>query len=212
MKNSNALIFFEQMSKKISNNPQSVKLAANVDFTYIDASFILEYANRKSSILDIGTGTGLIINKIYKKVKYIECVEPYKNFTKFINKSSNIKIINKTIYDYDTDKSFDIVTMFGFMHYVGEYEAIKIYEKCFKFLKYAGKIIVKNQFGIKEDVNVAGYSEEQKTNYFAQYRHIDKEIKILNNAGFKNIQIFDIYPPEANRWHNTHFYAITAEK
>ena len=30
--------------------------------------------------------------------------------------------------------------------------------------------------------------------------------------GFKNIEKFDIYPPEANRWNNTHFYAIIAEK
>ncbi len=41
---------------------------------------------------------------------------------------------------------------------------------------------------------------------------IEKEIELLKNIGFKNIETFDIYPPEANRWNNTHFYAIVGEK
>ena len=32
------------------------------------------------------------------------------------------------------------------------------------------------------------------------------------DIGYKNIEIVDIYPPEANRWDNTHFYSIVAEK
>ncbi len=112
MKNSEALNFFKQLSER-TDNPQSVKLAGNTDFTDIDASFILKYAGYKSELLDIGTGTGLIINKIYKKIKYIECVEAYTEFTKFIINSPNIKIINKNIFDYYTDKYFDIVTLFA---------------------------------------------------------------------------------------------------
>lgn len=84
-------------------------------------------------------------------------------------------------------------------------------------LKYAnedseGKIIIKNQFGVRDDVVVEGYSEEQHSNYFAQYRFIDKEVVNLSNIGYQNISVMDIYPPECNRWENTHFYAIVAEK
>lgn len=50
------------------------------------------------------------------------------------------------------------------------------------------------------------------TTIFASYRHIDKETLLLENIGYKNIKVVDIYPPEANRWDNTHFYAIVAEK
>ena len=98
------------------------------------------------------------------------------------------------------------------MHYVERSEAIKIYKKCYNFLKEHGKIIIKNQFGVNDDVLVAGYSEEQKTDYYAQYRHIDKEINLLKEIGFKNVEKIDIYPPEANRWNNTHFWAIVGEK
>lgn len=73
-----------------------------------------------------------------------------------------------------------------------------------------GKIIIKNQFGIDKDVTINKYSTEQKAHYYSQYRHIDKEIKILKTLGYKNPTKFDIYPSEGNRWNNTHFYAIVA--
>lgn len=210
--NNKAMEFFEKMSKNTKDNPNSVKLAHNTDFTDIDASFILSYANANSKILDIATGTGLIVNKIYDKVDKIVCIEPYKEFTNFIIKANNIEIINKNIFDFETKENYDFITLFGFMHYVVENEAVEIYKKCYKFLNNSGKIIIKNQFGLEQDINVSGYSKEQKTDYYAQYRHIEKELNILNQVGFKSTKVFDIYPPEANRWDNTHFYAIVGEK
>jgi 16S rRNA A1518/A1519 N6-dimethyltransferase RsmA/KsgA/DIM1 with predicted DNA glycosylase/AP lyase activity len=212
MKNAEALTFFYNMSHSKDCNPQSVKLAHNTDYTDIDAEFVLQYADKNTSILDIGSGTGLIINKIYDKVKSIECVEPYAEFTKFIAKSDNITIINEDAFKYNTTKNFDLVSLFGFIQYMSEEEALFIYIKCYKWLKQNGKIIVKNQFAVAEDVNVSGYSEEQKTEYYAQYRNIDKEVNMLKQTGFKNPKVTDIYPPKANRWNNTHFYAIVAEK
>jgi len=49
---------------------------------------------------------------------------------------------------------------------------------------------------------------ELKTNYYSEYRHIKKEMKMLQEAGFNSIDIIDIYSPEFNRWDNTHFYAL----
>ena len=212
MNNTHALAFFDHLAHKSKNNPSSVKLAHNTDYTEIDAKLILKYATKNTNILDVGTGTGLIVNKIYDKVAKIVCIEPYAQFTKFIVKSPNITIINKNIFDYDTKKKFDIITAFGFMHYFNEAETISIYKKIINYLKKEGLLIIKNQFGIHENVIVDGYSEEQKTNYFARYGFIDKEIKLLEQVGYKNIEKFDIYPSEANRWTNTHFYALVAQK
>jgi hypothetical protein len=113
---------------------------------------------------------------------------------------------------FNSTDVFDLVTIFGTMHYFSEREAVEIYTKYYPYLKEKGKLIVKNQFGVSEDVIVEGYSEEQKANYFACYRHIKKEQKILETIGYKNVEVHDIYPPECNRWDNTHFYAIVAEK
>jgi len=211
MENRKALDFFRKMAAT-NNEENSVKLANNSDFTTLDAEFILKYVNSSTHILDLGAGTGLVVNKIYDKVEHIVAVEPFANFAKHIVQSNNITIVNETILNFLPSKQFDIITIFAVMHYFNEKEAIEIYERYYPCLKYGGKLIIKNQFGVSHDVLVDGYSEEQKSDYFAQYRHLQKEIEILDKIGYKNIEPFDIYPPECSRWNNTHFYAIVAEK
>lgn len=212
MENKEALGFFQKMAAN-SCDPKSVKINPGNDFTQMDACFILKYADENSILLDLGSGTGLTVNKIYDKVKYITAVEPFSSFTQFIVSSDKISIVNKTLDEFQIDRTdYDLITMFGIMHYFNEVESISLYEKYYYALKEGGHIIVKNQFGIKEDVLVEGYSEELKTNYYSSYRHINKEIGILQKVGYKNLRIEDIYPPECNRWENTHFYAIVGEK
>ena len=38
------------------------------------------------------------------------------------------------------------------------------------------------------------------------------EIERLKNIGFKDVLVHDIYPSEANRWSDTHFYALVCKK
>ena len=95
MENKDAFQFFKSMSQK-SNDPKSVKLANASDFSQMDADFIMRFANEKSTLLDLGSGTGLIINKIYDKVGFITAVEPFPEFTKFIYPSENIAVVNQT--------------------------------------------------------------------------------------------------------------------
>lgn len=211
MKNEDALKFFRNMSE-INKSAESVKLACASNFADYDVEFIKKYVSPNSNILDLGSGTGLIVNKLIAHVEHITAVEPIVNFTNHIKPNKNIEIVTQTILEYATSKQFDLVTIFAVMHYFNEDEAIAVYKKYLEYLKQSGIIIIKNQFGVNNDVIVSGYSEEQKTNYYAHYRHIDKEVKILKTIGFKNIEVTDIYPLECNRWENTHFYAITAEK
>lgn len=212
MKNKKAFDFFKKMSQQKESGPYSVKLVNNIDCTDIDANFILKNSNKNSNILDLGSGTGIIVNKIYDKIGFITCVEPFDDFTKYIDKSDNIIIVNSTLKEFETEKKFDLITAFGIMQYFSEQEAIDLYTKYYSYLKIGGKFIIKNQFGVNEDVIVDGFSEEQKTNYFSSYRYINKELKILEKIGLTNIKIEDIYPPESNRWENTHYYAIVADK
>ena len=207
--NKKALEFFAKIASE-SCTSQTPKLAHNTDYTGQDAAFILQFCKPTSAILDLGTGTGLIVNKIYKSVANIDCVEPQENFSRFIVQADNVTIHNCTAFAFATDKRFDIITLFGLMNYFSEAESIALYRKIKPFLRENATLIIKNQFGINEDVIVDGYSEEQKMNYYSSYRHLGKEISILESLGYKDIRSHDIYPPEANRWDNTHFYALTA--
>ena len=127
--NENALKFFNNMAHQTDLNQNSVKLAHNTDFTDIDANFILKFANKSSNLLDLGSGTGLIVNKIFEHVKSIECLEPFRQFSDYIVKAPNVTIQNKSVFEYKTNRKFDLVTMFGFMHYFNEEEAIFIYKR-----------------------------------------------------------------------------------
>jgi SAM-dependent methyltransferase len=200
--------------KKASSNPdeKTAKVNAFNDYTHLDAAFILKYATNNSDILDLASGTGLILNKIYDKVRTIVAVERFETFSRFIRRSDNITVINEDINTYEPAAAFDLITMFGIVSYFDYAEIEKIYRKYHTCLRTHGKLIIKNQFGVKEDVLVSGYSEELKEAYFSQYRYLGHEIALLTEAGYKNMEVIDIYPPGCNRWDNTHFYAIVAEK
>ena len=209
MENKDALNYWTKVAQ---NNPNELIAKVNPcnDFTQMDADFIMKYANVNTEILDLASSTGLTINKYYQKVKHIEAVELYKEFSKFIQKTDKISIVNCTVMDYTSDKKFDIVHMFGITCYFSDEEVTKLYKKYYSYLRPNGKLIVKSQFGVDDDVIVSGFSKELQTDYFCCYRYLPKEVEILKTVGYKNIQTFDIYPPEGNRWSNTHFYAIVA--
>ena len=163
-------------------------------------------------MLDLGAGTGLLANKIYDKVKKVVAVEPFEEFTKYIVKADNIIIKNETIQNYAFDDTFDAILLFGVVQYFNKEEVIKIYNKCKYALKPDGVLIIKNQFGILEDVVIDGWAENLKKYYISEYRQIDSEINLLKDNCFSCVEKFDIYPAECNRWDNTHFYAIVASR
>ncbi|MCP3931352.1 MAG: class I SAM-dependent methyltransferase, partial [Bacteroidetes bacterium] len=209
MKNKETMEYWVEVARNRPSS-KSVKVSPENDFTDQDSQFILKHASSQSNILDLASGSGLIINKIKDKVGKVIAVEKFPEFSKFIDK--DIRVVNADILEYVTSELFEIITMFGIAQYFSEDEVRRLYSKYYSNLKAGGKFIIKNQFGVKEDVLISGFSKELQTNYFSHYRMITKEIQILMDTGFQTISINDIYPAEFNRWSNTHFYAIVCEK
>lgn len=178
------------------------------DSTNYDANFILENKQNSKSLLDIGSGTGLILNKIYKHFDIIHAVEPYSELSNHIEQSNKIKIFNKNIFEFIPEFKYDMITIFGVMHYFNDHETQIVYTKCLDMLNKNGVLIIKNQFGLESDVIINGFSTELNTDYYANYRFINNEKKVLSEIGYLNVNHFDIYPKELNRWENTHFFAI----
>jgi cyclopropane fatty-acyl-phospholipid synthase-like methyltransferase len=160
--------------------------------------------------LDLGSGTGLIVNKLTHSFKDITAVELFKEFSDYIS-GENIKVYNENLLHFYSEKKFSVATMFGVAHYFNEEESLYIFKKVYRMLENNGVFILKNQFGIFETKNVSG-SEALGSRYSAQYRFIDLEVKRLESIGFKNVAVHDIYPAKANKWDDTHYYAVVCHK
>lgn len=209
--NDKALKFYKEMS---INNPDkfSTKNLKLNDHSDIDAEFLSKYLTPGTDLLDIGSGTGLLIEKIYKIPRSITCVEPFEEFSKFILMDKRINVITSNINYFETNDKFDIISLFGVINYFSSEETLALYKKLYFFLKSDGIIIIKNQFGLNSDVEISGLSKELNKEYFADYRLLTHELQLLWSVGFNKTNVFDIYPPEFNRWENTHYFAITAKK
>jgi len=208
MSNKDSIEFYKNVASKIKD-PKDVKLFPKNDNTKYDIELIKKYSAK--SLIDFGSGTGLIINNLVDNFDLIVAVELFEKFSQYIIKHKKIKIINENVLNFQTDDKFALSTMFGTAHYFNEEESFKIYNKVFNLLEKEGIFILKNQFGVHKTKTIT-YSKELGSNYYAQYRELNFEIKRLKNIGFKIEQIVDIYPPEANRWKDTHFYAIVCKK
>lgn len=211
MENKDVITYYDKMAASIKKPTETRNKAK--DFSKYDIDFMLKRASKQKRLLDLGSGTGLLVNHLIDHFKAITAVEKYPNFSKFIQASNNVKVINANLLDLElNDDNFDILSLFGVMNYFNDQEAQSIYRNIHRYLKVDGQLIIKNQFGVNEDVIVNGYSEEIGCDYFSNYRQVSKEISMLKACGFSNIECFDIYPSEYNRWDNTHFYALTANK
>lgn len=208
--NEQAKEFFTAMATASSLTEESVKIHKSNNYSTEDAQFVLKYTTSESTLLDIASGTGLLINKIYPYVKRIVAVELFEEFTQFIVQSPNVDIIHHDIMTFTTQEQFDIITFFGIMHYMNSEEAYNIYQRYYDNVKEGGKILIKQQFGVDEDVRVKTHVGENTKQYYSEYRTLEKESSILRDIGYHSIEVIDIYPAQYNRWDNTHFYALVA--
>jgi cyclopropane fatty-acyl-phospholipid synthase-like methyltransferase len=211
MTNKKVQEYYDKMAKKITSPKETRNKAP--DFSEYDRGLMKKLSGKEKKLLDLGSGTGLLINHLYEDFEKIVAVEKYEAFSKFIDERDNIEVRNEDLLEVKPEESFyDIVSLFGVMNYFNSSEAEKIYKKVYHALKPKGMIVVKNQFGVKEDVIIEGYSKELQTDYFSHYRQTDKEIACLKKIGFCKIEKIDIYPPKYNRWNNTHFFALIGYK
>ena len=208
--NKNIDDYYNRMAKKVKT-PFEIRNKSK-DFSQYDVTLMRRISNPNKTLLDLGAGTGLLVNNLEKDFKKIVAVEKYADFSKFIHQSEVISVINMDLLELKIDEAFDYVSLFGIMNFFNHAETKHIYEKVGKILKNDGTLIVKNQMGVAEDIIVDDYSEELNTYYYSMYRQVDEEINLLNEIGFSNIEKIDIYPPEFNRWSNTHFYALICRK
>ncbi len=71
--------------------------------------------------------------------------------------------------------------------------------------------IIKNQFGIEEEVVVDNFSEGLQCYYYAKYRKLEDMCETIKKHGY-SCQTVDIYPAYINKYKNTHEYALVLKR
>ncbi len=202
--------YWGELSKVISN-PEETK-NKRVDTTDIELEFLKKYCDQSTTILDLGSGSGLIINKLLPSVKSITAVEKFEGFSKFISTDPNMLVINADLIGFKIRKEYNIVLCTGVGQCFPRNEMKDIYSNIVDMLDDKGYFISRMHCGIKEDVMVEGFSEELGTDYFAEFRSVDKEVELIKEVGFSEVELVDFLPDSINVWDNTRHYYFICKK
>jgi SAM-dependent methyltransferase len=203
-------IYWRNLSTKIKNPVETKN--KRPDTTELEIDFLEKYIQSNDDILDIGSGSGLIINKLIDFDVSITAVEKFEGFTRFIVEHPKMTVINADLIGFKIRKEFDVALCFGVSQCFIKNEINDIYKNIYSMLKVGGYFIMRMQCGIEKTKVVNGFSEELQTNYFAEYRQWEEEIDLLKEIGFNSIERFDIFPDTLNVWPDSRHYIFVCKK
>ncbi|MEM7573474.1 MAG: class I SAM-dependent methyltransferase [Bacteroidota bacterium] len=199
--------YWESLSSSITK-PGDTK-NKRPDTSDLEIDFLKNYISAASSVLDLGAGSGLITNKLVPFVGEIIAVERYEGFSRFIVDDPKIMVINAQLEEFKVRRQFDLILLTGVAQCFKKEVMAGIYQNIGEMLGPNSYFISRMHCGLQEDVIVDGWSEELQTDYFAEYRQLDKEIELIKASGMSKVETFDFLPDTINVWENTrHFYFV----
>ena len=203
-------IYWRNLSTKIKNPVETKN--KRPDTSDLEIDFLKKYIQPNDDILDIGSGSGLIINKLIDLDVTITAVEKFEGFTRFIVEHPKMTVINADLIGFKIRKEFDVALCFGVSQCFVKNDMEGIYKNIYSMLKVGGCFVVRMQCGIEKTKVVNGFSEELQTNYFAEYRQSEEEIKLFEEIGFNSIERYDIFPDTLNVWPDSRHYIFVCKK
>ena len=175
-----------------------------------DLDFIKSRMVENARILDLGAGTCTLSSRLIDQTARIVAVEKFEGFLSRAPSHPKLIKVCSDILPFDTDERFDLVLVFGVVNFIEPEEEVVLYAHCHRFLRPDGLLIVKNQCGLKDEVEIDTYSQELSSHYHARYPKASDQLRRLEQLF--DVEQHDIYPAELNRWHNTHFFAFVARR
>lgn len=177
---------------------------------FYDVQIVKKYHKNGGDLLDLGCGTGTSFIDLLPQCNRIVGVDKFKGLIDKCPIHENIEVIQSDLKTFTTNRIFDTVLLLGVINYFSKEDENNIYNNINNWLTKDGVLIVKNQCGQENEVIIDNWSKELETNYHARYPYYIEQKLLLEN--FFSVTIVDIYPPELNRWTNTHFYAFICKK
>lgn len=209
MMNPKVYNFFMKRNPNLEN---ATRYADGLERLFYDMEFVQKFIPQQGTVLDLCCGTGMMTVELKKHANNVYAVDFNPDFLEKIPLVDGIHVIRAEAKDFlISDVKFDLITLFGAIHYNTGKDVRKIYNNCFSMLKRGGNLIISGQWGVNGRVIIDKYSEELGTDFYAEYRTTQEETELLNSIGFST-RIEKILPERFNHYENTKFYAIVAVK
>jgi len=159
-----------------------------------------------SEILDLGCGTGLELDEIFKIMPFIhvtgiDLTEAMLDKLKQKHPDKNLSLINANYFEYDFGTcKYDAAISFQTMHHFSHEDKIKLYSKIFNSLKNDGCYIECDYMVESQEEENFYYRENKRIRKEqgipdGEFYHydtpctIDNQIKMLTTAGFKTAKM-----------------------
>ncbi|OPJ60157.1 class I SAM-dependent methyltransferase [Clostridium chromiireducens] len=157
-------------------------------------------------ILDLGCGTGLELDEIFKSMPFIhvtgiDLTQAMLEQLKHKHPDKNLSLINANYFDYDFGTcKYDAAISFQTMHHFSHEDKIKLYSKIFNSLKTHGCYIECDYMVESQEEENFYYRENKRIRKEqgvpdGEFYHydtpctIDNQIMMLSKAGFKTVKM-----------------------
>jgi len=200
--------YWQRMSKNIENPSQTYN--KRPDISSKDAVFIRNYLTETDEVIDIGSGTGQVTNKLLPFVKNITAVETFIGLSQYIIEDPRMMVINAKLEGFRIRKSFDVAIATGVMQCFPKADVIDLCTNLFEMVQKGGVLIMRTHCGLEETIVVD--KSEELGDYFAEYRQVDEEKKMLQEIGFSEVKVLDEAPSELNVWDNSRHFMFVCKK
>ena len=162
-------------------------------------------------VLDLGCGTCTISSRLVAELGWR--VHGVDFIPEFLGYAIDHPLMSTAVGDvrsYQDAGGYDMVLSLAVINYLlAASERDAMYERCARMLAAGGRLFLKAQFGIREEVNVDGYSPALGTHYRAVYPQLQAELARIGEF-FATTELRDPYPAHLNPHPNTHFHYVIA--
>lgn len=162
--------------------------------------------NTVVNLLDLGCGTGLELDEIYKthpniKVTGVDLTKAMLDVLKQKHPNKDITLINASYFDYDFGiERFDAIISFQTMHHFTHDKKLQLYSRAYTALKPGGKYMECDYMVIEQKDEDFLFKENERIRkeqnipdgefyHFDTPCTIDNQLKMLRTAKFEKVEM-----------------------
>lgn len=141
------------------------------EFTPYDVALVAPHVADDALVLDLGCGTCALANALAERgTVRVHAVDKYAGMLEFAQQRPNLTTEVADAVSYDSSQKYDAILLFGVINSIPDaVDRHRMYTSLSKMLRPAGKLILKSQFGVSEEVVVDAFSSDLGMDYAAVY-------------------------------------------